>query len=192
MDEERVVYAQISSATRTGLFVHELAIGRTVTIGALENGDLVPHFFSSRRRHTNFDCDWSSDVCSSDLNSSTTLWPNSIHAKLAVGTRSHLQDLVNVIDLFARIELVHNVVDEFKILVDQIARCNLFLFSEINQLAIQTIARRTPLVFHDQSAPIEAESLISGIQLVQLRNRGLDERRQRNSFIHSHRNIANT
>src|SRR5688572_19837518 len=28
-------------------------------------------FFSSRRRHTRFDCDWSSDVCSSDL-----LWRN--------------------------------------------------------------------------------------------------------------------
>src|SRR2546430_7414091 len=26
-------------------------------------------FFSSRRRHTRFDCDWSSDVCSSDLTS---------------------------------------------------------------------------------------------------------------------------
>src|SRR2546430_7372008 len=28
-------------------------------------------FFSSRRRHTRFDCDWSSDVCSSDLPSAT-------------------------------------------------------------------------------------------------------------------------
>src|SRR5688572_26681183 len=27
----------------------------------------VAFFFSSRRRHTRFDCDWSSDVCSSDL-----------------------------------------------------------------------------------------------------------------------------
>src|SRR2546430_3437833 len=27
----------------------------------------VVFFFSSRRRHTIFDCDWSSDVCSSDL-----------------------------------------------------------------------------------------------------------------------------
>src|SRR5256886_7495722 len=27
----------------------------------------VSFFFSSRRRHTRFDCDWSSDVCSSDL-----------------------------------------------------------------------------------------------------------------------------
>src|SRR5260370_20251250 len=26
-------------------------------------------FFSSRRRHTRFKCDWSSDVCSSDLRS---------------------------------------------------------------------------------------------------------------------------
>src|SRR2546430_372843 len=28
---------------------------------------LIRFFFSSRRRHTRFDCDWSSDVCSSDL-----------------------------------------------------------------------------------------------------------------------------
>src|SRR5256886_15175508 len=31
-------------------------------------------FFSSRRRHTRFDCDWSSDVCSSDLTGYTVLW----------------------------------------------------------------------------------------------------------------------
>src|SRR2546430_2969841 len=30
-------------------------------------GDFFVFFFSSRRRHTRFDCDWSSDVCSSDL-----------------------------------------------------------------------------------------------------------------------------
>src|SRR2546427_5962337 len=34
-------------------------------------------FFSSRRRHTRFDCDWSSDVCSSDLQ---------VHALAAVET----------------------------------------------------------------------------------------------------------
>src|SRR2546427_10778782 len=31
-------------------------------------------FFSSRRRHTRFDCDWSSDVCSSDLLARTVDW----------------------------------------------------------------------------------------------------------------------
>src|SRR2546427_7996331 len=30
-------------------------------------------FFSSRRRHTRFDCDWSSDVCSSDLLNTSAL-----------------------------------------------------------------------------------------------------------------------
>src|SRR2546430_3208576 len=31
-------------------------------------------FFSSRRRHTRFDCDWSSDVCSSDLGKPMLQW----------------------------------------------------------------------------------------------------------------------
>src|SRR6201988_3869120 len=31
--------------------------------------NFVMKFFSSRRRHTRFKCDWSSDVCSSDLSS---------------------------------------------------------------------------------------------------------------------------
>src|SRR5205085_8160882 len=31
-------------------------------------------FFSSRRRHTRFDCDWSSDVCSSDLAVEISAW----------------------------------------------------------------------------------------------------------------------
>src|SRR2546430_8004168 len=37
---------------------------------------VVFFFFSSRRRHTRFDCDWSSDVCSSDLlpRAFWTLW----------------------------------------------------------------------------------------------------------------------
>src|SRR5579859_2119958 len=33
----------------------------------IEFFDIYFFFFSSRRRHTRFDCDWSSDVCSSDL-----------------------------------------------------------------------------------------------------------------------------
>src|SRR3989475_9727741 len=39
-------------------------------------------FFSSRRRHTRFDCDWSSDVCSSDLAicaaTAFTVWNQSV------------------------------------------------------------------------------------------------------------------
>src|SRR5690606_4591642 len=35
--------------------------------GDSTHGDLFVFFFSSRRRHTRFSRDWSSDVCSSDL-----------------------------------------------------------------------------------------------------------------------------
>src|SRR3989475_10753011 len=38
-------------------------------VGAVDRA-LLFFFFSSRRRHTRFDCDWSSDVCSSDLSDS--------------------------------------------------------------------------------------------------------------------------
>src|SRR3989475_12303041 len=41
-------------------------------------------FFSSRRRHTRFDCDWSSDVCSSDL---TYLSPNAERSPVPVRAR---------------------------------------------------------------------------------------------------------
>src|SRR5256886_962649 len=36
-------------------------------VGRRARRSLLCFFFSSRRRHTRFDCDWSSDVCSSDL-----------------------------------------------------------------------------------------------------------------------------
>src|SRR5256886_10722207 len=38
-------------------------------------------FFSSRRRHTRFDCDWSSDVCSSDLIQVIPLIPTLGHSE---------------------------------------------------------------------------------------------------------------
>src|SRR5688572_32482212 len=37
--------------------------------------DEIIFFFSSRRRHTRFDCDWSSDVCSSDLTAGSSAPP---------------------------------------------------------------------------------------------------------------------
>src|SRR5689334_23553479 len=37
----------------------------------LDQRDRVFFFFSSRRRHTRWNCDWSSDVCSSDLDAET-------------------------------------------------------------------------------------------------------------------------
>src|SRR5688572_32870513 len=46
--------------------------GTGTCAGVTRKGDFF--FFSSRRRHTRFDCDWSSDVCSSDLCRRTVQW----------------------------------------------------------------------------------------------------------------------
>src|SRR5260370_29854883 len=45
-------------------WVHSRADGHTARESSRK---AVLFFFSSRRRHTRFKCDWSSDVCSSDL-----------------------------------------------------------------------------------------------------------------------------
>src|SRR2546430_3793115 len=51
---------------------------------------LLLFFFSSRRRHTRFDCDWSSDVCSSDLSSISELSCDSETSPLSASTCSSL------------------------------------------------------------------------------------------------------
>src|SRR2546430_4829473 len=44
-------------------------------------------FFSSRRRHTRFDCDWSSDVCSSDLGEGIAAVPSVSREDLFLQTK---------------------------------------------------------------------------------------------------------
>src|SRR5689334_24412864 len=41
--------------------------------GIARNPSFPVFFFSSRRRHTSWNCDWSSDVCSSDLAAAVVL-----------------------------------------------------------------------------------------------------------------------
>src|SRR3954449_12694123 len=52
---------------------------------------LVFFFFSSRRRHTRLSCDWSSDVCSSDL---TTRLVNSALDGVVRDVTSAIDDIV--------------------------------------------------------------------------------------------------
>src|SRR2546430_10985536 len=49
----------------------------------------VYFFFSSRRRHTRFDCDWSSDVCSSDLGRG---WPSVLESYRTAGLRTVIRE----------------------------------------------------------------------------------------------------
>src|SRR2546427_6850884 len=60
-----LLFLLVACTLDTGfLFTNEQQAG---IIGYIQNSRFHPLvFFSSKRRHTRFDCDWSSDVCSSD------------------------------------------------------------------------------------------------------------------------------
>src|SRR2546430_13609505 len=58
-------------------------------------------FFSSRRRHTRFDCDWSSDVCSSDLAVSTAQMPDTTARVRHGAARQALNDSIAAVQAAA-------------------------------------------------------------------------------------------
>src|SRR5207237_7178559 len=60
----------------------------------------VMFFFSSRRRHTMFKCDWSSDVCSSDLvaNAGNSSTPGTTVSEFAAGSTTPTATLTGLSD----------------------------------------------------------------------------------------------
>src|SRR5256886_7111499 len=60
---------------RTGLAAKLIVVVDTLQ----ETFRILLFFFSSRRRHTRFDCDWSSDVCSSDLEAYQSALHTALH-----------------------------------------------------------------------------------------------------------------
>src|SRR5256886_10330844 len=59
----------IGFRSRSGIKCSSGCGARSYQLYVVLSVDVFFFFFSSRRRHTRFDCDWSSDVCSSDLHS---------------------------------------------------------------------------------------------------------------------------
>src|SRR5256886_5003854 len=66
-----VKQGSVRSGDKNGSRRHVIGPGVS-SADAVQNIFDYTFFFSSRRRHTRFDCDWSSDVCSSDLLAATT------------------------------------------------------------------------------------------------------------------------
>src|SRR5438270_13942090 len=69
-------------------------------------------FFSSRRRHTRFDCDWSSDVCSSDL--SQTLSGRTFIPQILASTASE-QDIAAAQEEIHTLLLESHKADDFTV-----------------------------------------------------------------------------
>src|SRR3989338_10797961 len=69
---------------------------------------MVYIFFSSRRRHTKWNCDWSSDVCSSDLAGLGFLWFNSFPATVFMGDTGSLAlgGAIGIVATFTKKELL--------------------------------------------------------------------------------------
>jgi len=55
---------------------------------------------------------------------------------------------MDVVHFGAAIELVKDIVDEFKVLGDELAFIDLRLLAKINQAPVEAITRRAPLVLH--------------------------------------------
>src|SRR5205085_8102391 len=105
-------------------------------------------FFSSRRRHTRFDCDWSSDVCSSDLYDAE-LAPSALRQDrpldvLFVGGYSrHHKQRAAVLEAVASMAHEYNVVFH----LDRSRLC---------RLAESPLGRLMPLAKHRRPSPIRA------------------------------------
>src|SRR5260370_40280762 len=92
-------------------------------------------FFSSRRRHTRFKCDWSSDVCSSDL------WEGTLIA------RSSLQPTGNGIVFVStkNATMLQNLIDtldELKASLDGNLPVGLIIDDEADQASLDTRANQ--------------------------------------------------
>src|SRR5207237_9724454 len=102
-----------------------------------------------------------------------------IPRELAVGARTVPQNVTDVVDLAPAVELVDDVVDELEQLQRQVAHRNLLPSAEVDQLPVETPARRPPFVLLEEAPVIEAEAEIPPPKLVQLDDHRLRERRNR-------------
>src|SRR6266404_9050390 len=97
---------------------------------------------------------------------------------------------MDVLDLFARAQIVQYVVNEVQQFEHEISCRHFFLFTEINHLTFQSPAHSAPLVFLNEHAPVETEAEILFHQLRQLGNNGLEQRGDSDRVIDARGDVA--
>src|SRR2546430_12717746 len=100
--------------------------------------NLLLFFFSSRRRHTRFDCDWSSDVCSSDLKIDDTIWRLS-------GPDSPAGSRVKVVRADAATDRKSTRLNSSHSQISYAVFCLEKKNSDVEAIAVHTRVRRSPM-----------------------------------------------
>src|SRR2546428_6387394 len=91
-----------------------------------------------------------------------------VHLELTGGARPVRQDRPHVLDLASAVQLVDDIVDKLEELQRELAHRHFQPAAKVDQLAIESPARRAPLVLFDQTPVIDPEPEVSRPQLVQL------------------------
>src|SRR6266566_2667498 len=112
------------------------------------------------------------------------------HAELPVGARSLRQDRVHILDRLSRAKLVDDVVHELEQLEREVAHRHLGLLAEVDQLAIDPVADRPPLVLGDQSRHVLAKTEVARAKNEQLGAYRLHQSGEAHRLLESCRHIA--
>src|SRR5947209_3444252 len=89
-----------------------------------------------------------------------------IGCQLAVCTRPLLENAIGVLDFFATAKLIDDITNEpLDHLANEVTGWEFFLFTEIDELAIQSVAHGPPFVLFDQVGRIDTKGHVVTAQL---------------------------
>src|SRR5207237_8943812 len=111
--------------------------------------------------------------------------------KLAARARPSAKNALDVSALAEAAKLVHFGRNKLQDFMDQAAGLHFALAAEIDQLAIEPVARGAPAILIDHAPPIDSERCILPKQFVQFEYDGLHHRGQRDRVLDAALGIAN-
>src|SRR5689334_17377825 len=112
------------------------------------------------------------------------------HFQLTVRSASLVENTLDMTNLLGTSEFLHLLAYKLENFANQIALRHFTLFSEIDQLPVESVARGTPLILHDQRTAVVPKREILAVKPVKLRDNRLAECGNCNCLIEAHGNIA--